>query len=78
MTLDGWQLPFKVYYYMSMLKTYYYLSWNILALKCLYWYHGDSKFSDRQVWANSIDTDIDQGLHCLPFRLHLLEGLLYG
>ena len=47
------------------------------------------KFSDRQVWANSLDPDqtaprgngieeqSDQGLHCLPFCLHLLEALFY-
>ena len=39
------------------------------------------KFSDIQVWANSVDPETapegesDQGLHCLPFHLHLL---LYG
>ena len=40
----------------------------------------DPKFSDRQVWANSVDLDQtapDQGLHCLPFNLHLLDALLY-
>ena len=39
------------------------------------------KFSDRQVWANSVDPDqepSDQCLHCLPFRLHRLGALLYG
>ena len=39
-------------------------------------YRNDPKFSDRQVWANSADPD--QGLHCLPFRLHRLDSLLYG
>ena len=39
-------------------------------------------FLDRQVWANSVDLDqtapsVDQGLHCLPFHLHLLDTLLY-
>ena len=36
-------------------------------------------------WANSADSHqtaprgaTDQGLHCLPFRLHLLDALLYG
>ena len=24
------------------------------------------------------DVQSDQGLHCLPFRLHLLDSLLYG
>ena len=34
----------------------------------------------RQVWANSVDpnqTAPDQGLHCFPFRLHLLDALPY-
>ena len=42
----------------------------------------DPKFSDRYAWANSADPDqteqSDQGLHCLPFRLHRLDSLLYG
>ena len=40
----------------------------------------DPKFLDRQVWANSADPDqtADQHLDCLPFRLHLLNALLYG
>ena len=25
-----------------------------------------------------LDEQSDQGLHCLPFRLHLLDKLLYG
>ena len=42
--------------------------------------------SDRYAWANSADQDqtapreeeqSDQGLHCLPFRLHRLDSLLY-
>ena len=43
-------------------------------------YHNVLKFSDRQVWANSVDLEeqSDQGLHYLPFRLHLLDTLLYG
>ena len=41
------------------------------------------KFSDRYAWANSADPDqteeqSDQGLHCLSFRLHRLDSLLYG
>ena len=41
------------------------------------------KFWDRQVWADSVEPDqteeqSDQGLHCLPFRLHLLDALLYS
>ena len=44
-------------------------------------YCNDSKFSDRYAWANSADPDQtapDQGLHCLPFRLHRLDSLFYG
>ena len=42
-------------------------------------YYIDHKFSDRQVWAKLVNTvDLDQtapnqGLHCLPFRLHLSD-----
>ena len=40
-------------------------------------YRNDPKFSDRYAWANSADPDqtaqSDQGLHCLPFRLHRLD-----
>ena len=43
------------------------------------------KFSDIQVWANSVDPDqtalqeqSDQGLHCLLFHLYLLDTVLYG
>ena len=42
----------------------------------------DPKFSDRCVCAESVDPaqtppeeQSDQGLHCLPFPLHLLEAL---
>ena len=45
-------------------------------------YRNDPKFLDRYAWANSADPDqtapLDQGLHCLPFRLHRLDSLLYG
>ena len=57
-------------------------------------YRNDPKFSDRYAWANSADPDqtqtvqtqirllleeqSDQGLHCLPIRLHRLDSLLYG
>ena len=43
-------------------------------------YRNDPKFLDRQIWANSVDPDQtapDQGLHCLPFRLHLSDTSLY-
>ena len=39
-------------------------------------YLNDPKISDKYAWANSADPD--QGLHCLPFRLHPLDLLLYG
>ena len=44
-------------------------------------YPNDPKFSDRHIWANSVDPDreqSDQGLHCLPYRLHLLDALFYS
>ena len=61
-------------------------SWNLLRFSDCYSenYRNDLKFSDRQFWANSVDPDqsaprqSDQGLHCLPFCLHLLNALLYG
>ena len=35
--------------------------------------------NDADIMANSVDPDqTDQGLHCLPFRLHRLDSLLYG
>ena len=42
-------------------------------------YHNDTKFWDIQLLANSVDPyQSAQGLHCLPFCLHLLDILLYG
>ena len=44
-------------------------------------YRNDPKFSDIYAWANSADPDqeqSDQGLLCLPFRLHRLDSLFYG
>ena len=55
-------------------------------------YSNSPKFSDRHVWANSVDTDqtaladqtapeqSDQGLYCfvLLFRMYLLDELLYS
>ena len=45
-------------------------------------YHNDPKFSDRQVYANSVDPDqknqSDKALHCLLFRLFHLKALLYA
>ena len=32
----------------------------------------DLKFSHRYVWANGVEEQSDQGLHCLLFCLHLL------
>ena len=38
-------------------------------------------FSNRQVWANSVNPDQTApkglGLQCLPFHLHLLDTLIY-
>ena len=46
-------------------------------------YSNAPKFSDRKVWANSVDPDqtaalkqSDLGLHCLMFCLRLLDPLL--
>ena len=34
-------------------------------------YRNNPKFLDRYAWANRADPEqSDQGLHCLPFRLH--------
>ena len=49
-------------------------------------YHKDAKFSDRHIWANSVDPvqtatgkeQSDQGLHCFLCHLHLLDSLLNG
>ena len=48
-------------------------------------YRKDPRFLDRQVLANSADQirllleeQSDQGLYCLPFRLNILDALLYG
>ena len=42
----------------------------------IFCYRNDAKFLDRHAWANSADLDqtADQGLHCLPFRLHCLDS----
>ena len=43
------------------------------------YYRNDPKFSDIYALANSADPDqSDLGLHCLLFRLHRLDSLLYG
>ena len=46
-------------------------------------YRNDPKFLDRYAWANTADPDqtapgeqSDQGLHCLPFRLHRLDSMV--
>ena len=56
--------------------------WYILSLG---YYRNDPKFSDRYAWATEqtqirllLEEQSDQGLHCLPFRLHRLDSLLYG
>ena len=51
---------------------------------CHFHYYNDPKFSDTQVWANSVDPyqtvpeQSDQSLHYLTVCLHLLNTLLYG
>ena len=65
------------------------VSWEPASFEILQYriYRNAPKFSDRQVWANSVDPDqtaprskseeqSDQGLHCLQFPLHLLDALL--
>ena len=62
-------------------------SWKSEGTTWDFQYNNDPKFSDRQVWSNSIDPDqtaprssllleeqSDQGLHCLPFRLLRLDA----
>ena len=46
-------------------------------------YRNNPKFLDGQVWAISVDPirmllveQSDQGLHCLPFYLHILDKFL--
>ena len=39
------------------------------------YYRNDPKFLNRYAWENSADPD---QTHCLPFRLHRLDSLLYG
>ena len=45
---------------------FFFFALNYLA------YRNDPMFSDRQVRAKHVDPD--QGLHCLPFRLHFLNA----
>ena len=46
-------------------------------MACNQRYRNDPKISGRYAWANSADPEeqSDQGLHCLPFRLHGLDSL---
>ena len=56
----------------TILKAFNMLKW--IQIDVLFYhstYRNDPKFLDEQVWAN-------QGLHGLPFRLHLLDTILYG
>ena len=41
-------------------------------------YCNDPKYSDRQVWANSVDPDQTASDQGLQFNLHLLDALLYS
>ena len=38
--------------------------------------------SDKQVWTNNVGTDQkeqpDEALHCLPFRLHRLDAIVFA
>ena len=54
--------------------------WPFKADASVVVFGNDPKFSDRYAWANSADLEeqSDQGLHCLLFRLHHLDSLLYG
>ena len=52
-------------------------TWSLPISRSNRMYRNGPKFSDRQTWANSADSDQtapDQGLHCL----HRLDSLLYG
>ena len=55
---------------------------TVLILLDYRYYWNDLKILDRQGWCRPDHTALkdqsDQGLHCLPFRLHLLGALLYG
>ena len=44
-----------------------------------YKYHNDSRFSDRQMLANTVDPNQTgpECVHCLPFCLHLLNSFLF-
>ena len=74
--------PLLVAYVIS---TFFTRAGSNLESKRPLFYRNDSKFSDRQIWANSADPDqtaprgeeqSDQGLHWLQFPLHLLDALL--
>ena len=48
-------------------------------------YHNNSKYWDKQAWANSVDPDqmpqivvSDQDWHCLPLIQHFLDKLTGG
>ena len=75
--------------YYCVLSNYYFDNYSdiltyCIFIKLLFRFCNGTKFSDKQVWANSVDPDqileeqSDQGLHCLPFPVHLLDLLLYG
>ena len=50
----------------------------LCLLQVRHYTEGSPMFSDIQVLANSADPEeqSDQGLHCLPFNLHLLDRFL--
>ena len=69
--------PAKTHIWVFAGRTCHFVGFVMLWLIYQY-YRNNPKFSDRQVWANSVDLDqtvrqeqSDQGLHCLPFHLHI-------
>ena len=55
---------------------------SVLAMGYRKLCHNGPRFSDRQDWADTAkqcrQEQSDLGLHCLPFRLNLLNTLLFG
>ena len=54
---------------------------HIICLIPWLFYHNVPKFSDTQIWANSVGPDQTaphHGLHCLAFCLQFLDALFYS
>ena len=66
-----WSKTLKTGFLVTRLKPY----WSNFIIFTVLPYYGP-KFSDRQVWANSVDPD--QSHHCLTFRLHRMDTFKYG